>query len=75
MIAIVHNECRTPGKTGGKLGLEFIPGHGGLDQPRVILGIMCIGKARGGKRPLAFIAPGGNQVSVVRAVIEVGQRV
>ena len=63
------------GKREESSDLSFIPGHGGLDQPRVILGIMCIGKARGSKRPLAFKAPGGNQVSVVRAVIEVGQRI
>ena len=72
MISIVHNECRTFGKTGGKFGLEFIPGHSGLYKPRVVLSIICIGKAGGSKRTLAFKVSRCNQVSVVWAVIEVG---
>src|ERR1700759_3429609 len=44
MISIVHDECGTFGKTGGKLGLEFTPGYRGLYKSRVVLGITCIGK-------------------------------
>jgi hypothetical protein len=43
MISVVYNEHFTSGKTGGKLRLEPIPGHGGLYEPGVVLSIVSIG--------------------------------
>lgn len=72
MISIMHNQHWTPGKTGLKLGLEPLPGHGGLYEAGVVLGIVRIGETCGGKGPLALEKSGRGQPSVVRAVIEVG---
>ena len=54
MISVVYNQCRTFGKAGGKLGLEPAPGHGRLCESRVVLGVIGIGEACGGKGALAI---------------------
>ena len=75
MISVVHNQHRTSWKAGGKLGLEPVPGHGGLYEPCVVFGIASIGKAFGGKGTLVLKVSGRDQLSVVRAVIKVCQRI
>ena len=75
MISVMYNQRRPSGKTGGKLGLEPGPGHGGLHQPGVVLGIASIGKACGRKGTFALKLSRRDQSSVVRAVIEISQRI
>ena len=75
MIAIMNDQHRPSGKTRGEFGLEPAPGRGGLRKPRVVFGIMRIGEAGVSKRPLALKMSGRDQPSVVRAMIEVGQRI
>ena len=72
MISIMYNQRWTSGKTGGKLGLEPIPGHGCLCESGVILGIAGIGEACGSKGTFALKVSRRDQPSVVRAVIGVG---
>ncbi len=75
VVAIVHDQHGTPGKTAGQLGLEPVPGRRGLREPGVVLGIAGIGQACRGEGPLGLKAPRCDQSSVVRAVIEVCQRI
>ena len=75
MISVMNDQRRTFRKTGGQFGFEPFPGHGRLHQPGVVLLVMSIGKACGSEGTLAVKAPGRGQLAVVRAVIEVGQRI
>ena len=56
MISVVYNQRWTSGKTGRKLGLEPIPGHGGLYESGVVFSIASIGEACGSKGTLALKA-------------------
>ena len=71
MISVVHDQRRTFGKTGGKLGLEPVPGHGGLYKSRIIFSIVSIGEACCSEGTLAVKVFWCSQPSIVRAVIEV----
>ena len=64
MISVVYNQRWTSGKTGGKLGLEPMPGHGGLYKSRIIFSIVSIGEACGSKGTLAIKVSRRNQPSV-----------
>ncbi len=75
MISVVYDQRWTFGKTGGKLGLEPVPGHGGLYKSRIIFSIASVREACGSKGTLAIKAFWCNQPSIVRAVIEVGQHI